>query len=146
MRFEVSMRIILTLLILFSFYAQAQSSCSATNTNGDQNCSINCPVGQAAICQNATGSSTPTCSCSAQLPSPSKIDINPVKKLPIVVAKLECVSLVLGNGSARLVNSCDRCMIAQFSDSNAGIKNFRIPAYGFVDIHLSGTLVSDRQC
>lgn len=140
------MEIFMAFLFLFSFYAEAQSSCSATNSNGDQNCNINCPVGQAAICQNATGSSTPTCSCSAQLTSPSKIDVDPVKKLPLVSVKLECISMVLGNGSARLVNSCDRCMIAQFSDSNAGIKNFKIPAYGYIDIHLSGTLVSDRPC
>lgn len=140
------MKILIASLFLFCFYAQAQSSCSATNSNGDQNCNISCPDGKAAICQNATGSSTPTCSCSAHSAIPGKIDINPVRKLPVISAKLECVSMVLGNGSARLVNSCNKCMVALFSDNNAGMKNFRIPAYGYVDIHLSGTLIADREC
>lgn len=48
----------------------AQSSCSATNDNQDASCSISCEVGQAAVCRNGTGSSTPTCECSG-----SSIDI-----------------------------------------------------------------------
>jgi hypothetical protein len=40
-------------------------SCSAHNDQGDT-CSISCPEGQAAMCSNASGGGTPSCSCSAR--------------------------------------------------------------------------------
>jgi hypothetical protein len=43
--------------------ASAQSSCSATNDNNDQTCSITCATGQSALCSNATGGGTPSCQC-----------------------------------------------------------------------------------
>lgn len=51
---------------LFSGPALSQSSCSATNDNGDATCSISCPVGQSAECRNGTGSSSPECGCSGE--------------------------------------------------------------------------------
>lgn len=59
-----------TSLGLCAAVVQAQSSCSATNDNQDASCSISCEVGQAAVCRNGTGSSTPTCECTG-----SSIDI-----------------------------------------------------------------------
>ena len=44
--------------------ALADSSCSATNSNGDKKCSITCPSGQSASCSDATGSNPPDCHCS----------------------------------------------------------------------------------
>ena len=38
-------------------------SCSATNTNKDSRCSITCPIGKKADCNDATGSGKPTCKC-----------------------------------------------------------------------------------
>jgi hypothetical protein len=58
---------ILGLLFTFIFCgaeSYADSSCSATNSNGDQSCSVSCPTGQSASCSQASGSSTPSCSCS----------------------------------------------------------------------------------
>ena len=49
--------------------AEAQSSCDETNDNGDQTCSIDCPVGQSAQCSHGVGSSAPSCQCSGD-PSP----------------------------------------------------------------------------
>lgn len=46
------------------------SSCSAQNEVGDV-CSIDCAAGQAAQCTNATGATSPTCSCSGD---PSMVD------------------------------------------------------------------------
>ena len=42
----------------------AQSSCSASNEEGDE-CSISCPVGQAAQCDNTTAGNKPICKCEA---------------------------------------------------------------------------------
>lgn len=50
-----------SLLLFAAFHANA-ASCSAKNDVGDS-CSIDCDTGQQALCQNATGSSTPTCEC-----------------------------------------------------------------------------------
>ncbi len=38
------------------------SSCSASNEAGGT-CSITCPDGKSAVCHNATGANTPSCSC-----------------------------------------------------------------------------------
>lgn len=54
------------LSVLLSGPALSQSSCSATNDNGDATCSISCPVGQSAECRNGTGSSSPECGCSGE--------------------------------------------------------------------------------
>ncbi|EPI2801924.1 TPA: hypothetical protein KE234_000492 [Citrobacter koseri] len=140
------MRNLLFSLFFLAFYLHAESSCTATNTNGDQTCSINCPTGQAATCQNATGGSTPSCFCSSASFKQGSFDIKSSQELPIIKAKLECVSLVLGNGSGRLVNSCNKCMVAMFSDYNGGVRNIKIPAYGYVDVQGSGTLVADHEC
>jgi hypothetical protein len=59
-------------MLLSAPAAIADSSCTATNDNGDQTCSVSCPTGQTAACQNATGSAAPSCSCTgAPTPSPS---------------------------------------------------------------------------
>lgn len=55
---------IVLLLAISSSELKAQSSCSATNDNQDQTCSISCPAGQAAQCTNGVGSSPPACECS----------------------------------------------------------------------------------
>lgn len=63
-------RLLMASLGLCAAAVHAQSSCSATNDNQDASCSISCEVGQAAVCRNGTGSSTPTCECTG-----SSIDI-----------------------------------------------------------------------
>ena len=66
----LSIWIIATLFVFqTSQHAVADASCSATNENGDQTCSISCPSGQSAICTNATTSNAPSCSCSGTLDS-----------------------------------------------------------------------------
>lgn len=42
--------------------AQVGSSCSARNGRGDS-CSITCPIGQSAQCQNASDAASPRCEC-----------------------------------------------------------------------------------
>ena len=51
-------------IVLAPSLGWSDSSCTATNDNGDQTCSISCPTGQSASCQNGTGSTAPVCSCS----------------------------------------------------------------------------------
>jgi hypothetical protein len=52
------------LTYLFQPPASADSSCSATSSNGDKKCSITCPAGQSAVCSDSTGSTPPDCHCS----------------------------------------------------------------------------------
>lgn len=55
---------------------RADSSCKATNTNHDKNCSISCPSGQSASCSDATGSNPPDCHCeSGQVTTNSNVQI-----------------------------------------------------------------------
>ena len=56
-------KLLAAILLIGSLSANAQSSCSATNDNGDANCSISCSIGQAAVCSNSTGSNSPSCAC-----------------------------------------------------------------------------------
>src|SRR5579872_5222298 len=49
--------------LIWSATVRADSNCSATNTNGDQTCSISCPAGQSAQCTQGIGSNSPTCEC-----------------------------------------------------------------------------------
>jgi len=53
-----------SVILAIATHLAAQSSCSATNDNQDQNCSISCPAGQAAQCSNGVASSPPSCTCS----------------------------------------------------------------------------------
>lgn len=47
---------------LRSAATSGQNSCEATNDNGGR-CSISCPVGQEASCQDTPGGKTPICEC-----------------------------------------------------------------------------------
>ena len=75
--------------LLASATAQAQSSCSATNDNGDAVCNISCPIGQAAVCSNGTGSNSPSCACegSADFRSPTSSLPNTSKGIFILAGK-----------------------------------------------------------
>ena len=73
------------LLFVRSVKAADGSSCSATNTNGDQTCSITCPAGQSASCSNGTGSTPPSCKCVGGLSSGGKVKIT-LSKVPGPVA------------------------------------------------------------
>lgn len=53
----------LLVVALLPQIAASQSSCSATNDNGDQRCSISCQAGQSASCSDASGSGVPSCTC-----------------------------------------------------------------------------------
>lgn len=53
----------LLLTVLASAGVQADSSCTATNDNQDQQCATSCPSGQTARCANGSGSSAPKCEC-----------------------------------------------------------------------------------
>jgi hypothetical protein len=59
-------------LVALSLSTAAQSSCSATNENNDQRCSVDCSAGQSASCSDASGSNTPSCSCSG-IPAAAKV-------------------------------------------------------------------------
>lgn len=55
--------LLLVVAIVFAHQAFADSSCEATNDNGDQSCSVSCPTGEAAVCSKGSGSSAPSCEC-----------------------------------------------------------------------------------
>jgi hypothetical protein len=56
--------LLLVLISIFQINAFADSTCSASSTNGDQTCTVSCPSGQTAQCSNGSGSTPPDCHCS----------------------------------------------------------------------------------
>ena len=54
---------VLLLAVLATANVHADSSCTATNDNQDQQCATSCPSGQTARCANGSGSSAPKCEC-----------------------------------------------------------------------------------
>lgn len=54
---------LLLLAVLATANVHADSSCTATNDNHDQQCATSCTAGQTARCANGSGSSAPKCEC-----------------------------------------------------------------------------------
>lgn len=92
---------ILVILSLISLagHALGSSSCSATNENGDQRCSISCQAGQSAVCIDGTGSSSPTCECQGSaldsgLFIPNQKNITITKKQSEKIEKTDILQVV----------------------------------------------------
>ncbi|RTL04568.1 MAG: hypothetical protein EKK65_01995 [Lysobacterales bacterium] len=60
---RLSALLLAMLAMLASAGVHADSSCTATNDNQDQQCATSCPSGQTARCANGSGSSAPKCEC-----------------------------------------------------------------------------------
>ena len=123
--------------------ALAASACTASNEAGIT-CSISCLDEHAAVCQSTTGSANPVCYCSSSLLEKS-LQLRGSSATP--GPPPHCVVMTMGNGHARLVNTCNECRTAMFSDFNDGMKQYNISAYGYFDLPaISGQLVSDDMC
>jgi hypothetical protein len=132
----------ISVLVAINGVAVAGSSCTASNETGIT-CSISCVDGQAAVCQNATGSANPNCYCSSSLLTKRFAGSSATPGPPA-----HCVVLTMGSGGhARLVNTCNECRTAMFSDFHDGVKQFSISRYGYIDLpFIDGQLVSDHPC
>lgn len=122
-------------VVLLPNYVYAQSSCSATNDNGDASCSISCELGQAAECRNGTGSGTPSCECKGTpqaltryLPKPAAFNIlgagasgiektNVLESINQKLARLRDYQLSETCGQERTGRSCYREPCVTFTTS-----------------------------
>ena len=153
-------------LFLMSSVSWAGSSCSATNDNGDAQCSITCSEGQAAQCSNATGSGTPTCECvdqsgglilnefsiamAAQLERGSDPTLG--ENLDFLrFAQTACLRMIPVSkpGKYAIYNKCGMCRKAVMTWCNGNIRKTNVPANK--KIEKSGcigtiTLIAEENC
>ena len=136
--------VLLVCLLLTPSTVQGVSTCSATNENRSQHCSISCPEGQAAVCIDALGSGTPECYCNAALDQLRAVPR--VKTAPPSTDPANCVVLSLRpTVPYALVNTCNRCQIATFWNYYEN-KTYRIAPLGSQDIYEPGALLGDDDC
>jgi hypothetical protein len=141
-------------VLLVCTKVHADSTCSATNDNGDATCTVSCGTGQAAICSHATGSETPLCYCA---PSNSSLLKELQKKIPKDrfaqrAQAAQCVVMSADKpGYVKLANTCNKCEVALISRSNeSGLESYTIQPYQAVSIAVPANtiaqLVGDHPC
>ncbi|MBV1799816.1 hypothetical protein [Siccirubricoccus sp. G192] len=100
-----SARLLLFPTLYFSVAMQSEalpSSCSATNENGGV-CSVDCPEGQVASCQNASGGGNPECACTGSFASGATILQNFLRSNTATVANPTLAALPAANSDQQVV-------------------------------------------